>query len=98
MAREAYLLLLAKVPGLRVAARTSAFAFKGKSVKMSEIGREGGQSRGARSPEQVDGWVAAGNLDLELADLDGIAMALRQTQAGEGPVHPATAGGVEVAR
>ncbi len=32
--------LLAKAPGLRVAARTSAFAFKGKNVKMSEIGRE----------------------------------------------------------
>lgn len=37
---EELLNLLAKVPGLRVASRTSAFAFKGKNVKMSEIGRE----------------------------------------------------------
>jgi serine/threonine-protein kinase len=37
---EELLNLLAKVPGLRVASRTSAFAFKGKNVKMSEIGHE----------------------------------------------------------
>ena len=37
---EELLNLLAKVPGLRVASRTSAFAFKGKNAKMSEIGRE----------------------------------------------------------
>jgi len=37
---EELLNLLAKVPGLHVAARTSAFAFKGKNVKMSEIGQE----------------------------------------------------------
>ena len=37
---EELLNLLAKVPGLRVASRTSAFGFKGKNVKMSEIGRE----------------------------------------------------------
>ena len=37
---EELLNLLAKVPGLRVAARTSAFAFKGRSEDMSEIGRK----------------------------------------------------------
>jgi TolB-like protein/Tfp pilus assembly protein PilF len=37
---EELLNLLSKVPGLRVAARTSTFAFKGRNVKMSEIGRE----------------------------------------------------------
>jgi serine/threonine-protein kinase len=37
---EELLNLLAKVPGLRVAARTSSFAFKGKNPKMSEVGRE----------------------------------------------------------
>ncbi len=37
---EELLNLLAKIPGLRVASRTSAFAFKGKNAKMSEIGRE----------------------------------------------------------
>jgi aryl-alcohol dehydrogenase-like predicted oxidoreductase len=44
---------------------------------------------GARSPEQVDGWIAAGNLTLEAADLAEIANALERTQAGAGPVHPA---------
>ena len=37
---EELLNLLAKVPGLRVAARTSAFAFKGKNEDVSEIGRK----------------------------------------------------------
>jgi aryl-alcohol dehydrogenase-like predicted oxidoreductase len=44
---------------------------------------------GARSPEQVDGWIAAGNLALEAADLAEIAGALERTQAGSGPIHPA---------
>jgi aryl-alcohol dehydrogenase-like predicted oxidoreductase len=46
---------------------------------------------GARSPQQVDGWIAAGNLSLEAADLDEIAGALERTQAGIGPTHPARA-------
>jgi serine/threonine-protein kinase len=37
---EELLNLLAKVPGLRVASRTSSFAFKGRNARMSEIGRE----------------------------------------------------------
>ena len=37
---EELLNLLAKVPGLQVAARTSAFSFKGKNIKIGEIGRE----------------------------------------------------------
>ena len=37
---EELLNLLAQVPGLRVSARTSAFAFKGKNVKISDIARE----------------------------------------------------------
>ena len=36
---EELLNLLAKVPGLRVAARTSTFAFKGKNEDVSEIGQ-----------------------------------------------------------
>ena len=43
---------------------------------------------GARSPEQVDGWIAAGNLTLEPQDLDEIASAADRTQAGVGPTHP----------
>jgi aryl-alcohol dehydrogenase-like predicted oxidoreductase len=41
---------------------------------------------GARSPEQVDGWIAAGSLDLDASDLDRIAGAIRLTGAGSGPV------------
>ena len=41
---------------------------------------------GARSPEQVDGWIAAGSLDLDAADLAQIAGAIRLTGAGTGPL------------
>jgi len=40
---------------------------------------------GARSPEQVDGWIAAGSLDLDTSDLAQIAGAIRLTAAGSGP-------------
>ncbi|HEX6738727.1 MAG TPA: aldo/keto reductase [Vicinamibacteria bacterium] len=43
---------------------------------------------GARSPEQVDGWIAAADLALDDAELDAIAEALRQTGAGAGPLRP----------
>jgi aryl-alcohol dehydrogenase-like predicted oxidoreductase len=46
---------------------------------------------GARSPQQVDGWVAAGNLALEPKDLEEIAAALDKTHAGAGPTHPVRA-------
>jgi aryl-alcohol dehydrogenase-like predicted oxidoreductase len=41
---------------------------------------------GARSPEQIDGWIAAGSLDLDKSDLTQIAEAIRQTGAGSGRV------------
>ncbi len=41
---------------------------------------------GARSPQQVDGWIDAGHLDLTPADLDEIARAIEHTGAGTGPV------------
>jgi aryl-alcohol dehydrogenase-like predicted oxidoreductase len=44
---------------------------------------------GARSPQQVDGWISAGNLRLEREDLDEIEGALARTGAGTGPTHPA---------
>jgi aryl-alcohol dehydrogenase-like predicted oxidoreductase len=44
---------------------------------------------GARSPEQVDGWVGAATLDLTRTDLDEIAAAVQRTSAGSGPVRPA---------
>jgi aryl-alcohol dehydrogenase-like predicted oxidoreductase len=43
---------------------------------------------GGRSPEQVDGWIAAASLELTPADLDEIARAVEQTRAGEGPIRP----------
>lgn len=49
---------------------------------------------GARSPEQVDGWINAANLKLTQADLDEIARAIQRTGAGTGPAAP----NLEVAR
>jgi len=43
---------------------------------------------GARSPQQVDGWIAAGNLALEAEELAEIAGALERTRAGAGPKQP----------
>jgi aryl-alcohol dehydrogenase-like predicted oxidoreductase len=40
---------------------------------------------GARSPGQVDGWIAAGSLELDDSDLLEISEAIRQTGAGSGP-------------
>ncbi|MEJ2371720.1 MAG: aldo/keto reductase, partial [Gemmatimonadales bacterium] len=43
---------------------------------------------GARSPEQVDGWIGAASLDLDGEDLNAIARALDATGAGDGPRRP----------
>jgi aryl-alcohol dehydrogenase-like predicted oxidoreductase len=43
---------------------------------------------GARSPAQIDGWLAAATLKLDDADLDEIAAAIERTGAGGGPVRP----------
>jgi aryl-alcohol dehydrogenase-like predicted oxidoreductase len=43
---------------------------------------------GARSPEQVDGWVGAASLTLDRDDLDAIAAAIEETGAGSGPSQP----------
>jgi aryl-alcohol dehydrogenase-like predicted oxidoreductase len=40
---------------------------------------------GARSPEQVDGWLPSSNIVLSDDDLDAVASALAQTGAGAGP-------------
>jgi aryl-alcohol dehydrogenase-like predicted oxidoreductase len=44
---------------------------------------------GARSPEQVDGWIAAASLRLEPTDLAEIRAAIERTGAGSGPLAPA---------
>ena len=43
---------------------------------------------GARSPDQVDGWIAAASLELDGKDLDEIASAVARTGAGPGPTRP----------
>lgn len=43
---------------------------------------------GARSPEQVEGWITAGSLILSAADLEEISRAIQATHAGTGPVAP----------
>jgi aryl-alcohol dehydrogenase-like predicted oxidoreductase len=43
---------------------------------------------GARSPQQVDGWIGAANLQLTAADLKEIANAIVHTGAGTGPTTP----------
>jgi aryl-alcohol dehydrogenase-like predicted oxidoreductase len=43
---------------------------------------------GARSPQQVDGWIAAATLELTAADLEEIANAIVRTGAGTGPTAP----------
>ena len=45
---------------------------------------------GARSAEQVDGWIGAANLALTAEDLDDIALAIERTSAGSGPTRPAS--------
>jgi aryl-alcohol dehydrogenase-like predicted oxidoreductase len=46
---------------------------------------------GARSPEQVDGWIAGASLILDASDLDEVAAALERTGAGKGPTRPPAA-------
>jgi aryl-alcohol dehydrogenase-like predicted oxidoreductase len=43
---------------------------------------------GARSPEQVSGWLPAANMELTDGDLAEIAAAIRATGAGAGPISP----------
>ncbi|WP_082826055.1 aldo/keto reductase [Croceicoccus estronivorus] len=43
---------------------------------------------GARSPEQVDGWIAAAQLTLDEDDLRRIGDAIIASGAGEGPAYP----------
>jgi aryl-alcohol dehydrogenase-like predicted oxidoreductase len=43
---------------------------------------------GARSAEQVDGWIGAAAFELTDADLDEVAAAVDETGAGSGPVRP----------
>jgi aryl-alcohol dehydrogenase-like predicted oxidoreductase len=44
---------------------------------------------GARSPQQVDGWIQGAALELDASDLAEIARAIERTGAGSGPLRPA---------
>jgi aryl-alcohol dehydrogenase-like predicted oxidoreductase len=43
---------------------------------------------GARSPQQVDGWIGAASVELTSTDLEEIAAAIERTGAGTGPSLP----------
>ncbi len=43
---------------------------------------------GARTPDQVDGWIGAASLELDSRDLDDILKAIAATGAGSGPALP----------
>ena len=43
---------------------------------------------GGRTPEQVDGWIGAGSIELTRDDLDDIARLVQETGAGAGPSLP----------
>jgi aryl-alcohol dehydrogenase-like predicted oxidoreductase len=43
---------------------------------------------GARRPDQIDGWIAAAQLELDDQDLAEIAEAVARTGAGAGPTDP----------
>jgi aryl-alcohol dehydrogenase-like predicted oxidoreductase len=47
-----------------------------------------GAIAGARTPEQIDGWVGGARIELTDSDLDEIARAIEATNAGDGPVRP----------
>ena len=47
---------------------------------------------GARTPAQVDGWIAAATVELTSADLEEIAAAATHTRAGSGPPRPIVSG------
>ena len=69
---------IAERHGVTVSAVAVAWALAGPGVTGAIVG--------ARSPKQVDGWIAAGSLDLDASDLAQIAEAIRRTGAGSGPV------------
>jgi aryl-alcohol dehydrogenase-like predicted oxidoreductase len=47
-----------------------------------------GAIAGARSPEQIDGWIDAASLELSDHDLDELAAEVEATAAGSGPARP----------
>lgn len=96
---EELLNVLAKIPGLRVAARTSAFSFKGKQLPISEIARQLGvafvvEGSVRRAGDRVritaqlisaaDGFhVWSDNFDRELSDIFAVQDEIASLIAGK---------------
>jgi aryl-alcohol dehydrogenase-like predicted oxidoreductase len=71
---------IAQRHGVSVSVVAIAWTLAGKGVTGAIVG--------ARSAEQVDGWIGADNHDLTSTDLDEIAGALARSGAGTGPTRP----------
>jgi aryl-alcohol dehydrogenase-like predicted oxidoreductase len=72
---------IAKARGTTVGAIAVAWTLSWRGVTGAIVG--------ARSAEQVDGWIGAAGMDLAGEELEGIAEALERTGAGTGPrLHP----------
>jgi len=71
---------IAKRHGTTIAAIAVAWTLAWRGVTGAIVG--------ARSPEQVDGWIGAASIELTGADLDKIVQAIERTGAGVGPKHP----------
>lgn len=72
---------VAKRHGTTVAAVAAAWTLTWPGVTAAIVG--------ARSPEQVDGWIGAASLQLAPNDLAEISDAVTRTGAGSGPAAPA---------
>lgn len=71
---------LARQRGTSVAAIAVAWTLAWRGVTGAIVG--------ARSPEQVDGWLPAAGIELSRAELDAVASAIETTGAGRGPLRP----------
>jgi len=78
LALAAALAPIAERHGVSVAAVAVAWTLSWPGVSGAIVG--------ARSPEQVDGWVPASGLQLSDEDLEAITQAIEATGAGQGPV------------
>jgi aryl-alcohol dehydrogenase-like predicted oxidoreductase len=71
---------IAKSRGVEVGAIAVAWTLAWPGVTAAIVG--------ARSPAQVDGWIAAGRFDLTNPEMQVITAAIKSTGAGTGPAAP----------
>jgi aryl-alcohol dehydrogenase-like predicted oxidoreductase len=80
---------LAVAEGLREVAERHGISQPAAAVAWTlAFGGVSGAIVGARSPKQVDGWLAAASTELTREDLETVADAIALFGAGEGPVRP----------